>query len=372
MKTRFKSNSKLFIRTISIISVIALILCSFIGCTSEDNTEDIDALRTKLTEEIDSLKAANAAAQSEIASLKESYASAQTEIEALRSACASADQKLNTLRSNYEAALQKINTLKETYESESRDFEEMKESYDAVISELAALTLALEEAEATLDTLQGNYDEAILEIERLREEVEALRDSITPRKIKIYIDQGHNPTGNHNTGATGNDLYEQDITFNIGLLLAALLEADGRFEVCLSRPEADTVLGTDNPSSLQARVQGAQDFGADFFISLHTNSFDTDAAYGTEVHVATENSISYSFGSALLEGMIASTNMRDRGMKISPELHVLKNATMPAALLEMGFISNPDDAAMLSGSPELFAQGIYNGILSYFQLATES
>ena len=47
---------------------------------------------------------------------------------------------------------------------------------------------------------------------------------------------------------------------------------------------------------------------------------------------------------------------------------VLKNATMPATLLEMGFISNANDAAMLAENPQLFAQGIYNGILSYFQL----
>ena len=55
-------------------------------------------------------------------------------------------------------------------------------------------------------------------------------------------------------------------------------------------------------------------------------------------------------------------------MKIDSELRVLKNATMPATLLEMGFISNSSDAALLSESPELFATGIFGGILSYFNL----
>jgi N-acetylmuramoyl-L-alanine amidase len=55
-------------------------------------------------------------------------------------------------------------------------------------------------------------------------------------------------------------------------------------------------------------------------------------------------------------------------MKQSPNLRVLKNATMPAALLEMGFITNAEDAALLSQHPELFARGIYDGILSYFDL----
>ena len=42
---------------------------------------------------------------------------------------------------------------------------------------------------------------------------------------------------------------------------------------------------------------------------------------------------------------------------------------MPAALLEMGFISNSGDALLLDESPELFAQGIYNGIVNYFESA---
>ena len=62
------------------------------------------------------------------------------------------------------------------------------------------------------------------------------------------------------------------------------------------------------------------------------------------------------------------TALKNRGTKENPSLYVLKNATMPAALVEMGFISNPQDAALLSSSPQLFAKGLYNGILNYFGL----
>ena len=186
-------------------------------------------------------------------------------------------------------------------------------------------------------------------------------------KIRIYVDQGHNPAPYHNNGAEGNGLYEQDLTFDIGHLLAELLIEDGRFDVCLSRPDETTVLGTDNKSSLQARVDGAEGFDADYFISLHINSFTQDTANGIEVFVSNEGGESYGFGSCLLQGMIDSTNLRNRGMKLGSELYVLGNATVPAALLEMGFISNSEDAALLSEHPELFAQGIYNGILDYFE-----
>ena len=137
----------------------------------------------------------------------------------------------------------------------------------------------------------------------------------------------------------------------------------------LSRPTPTTVLGTNNDGSLEARVQGAKDFEADFFISLHVNAYTESSAHGIEVHTAEASGTSYEFGSYLLDGIVDSTNLRNRGMKQSPNLHVLKNATMPAALVEMGFISNPNDAALLDESPELFAQGLYDGILNYFNFS---
>ena len=89
--------------------------------------------------------------------------------------------------------------------------------------------------------------------------------------IKIYVDQGHNPV-NPNAGAEGNGLREQDLVYAIGQRLADRLRADPNFEVRLSRPTADTLLGTTNATSLAARVNEANRWGADYFISLHTTS----------------------------------------------------------------------------------------------------
>ena len=209
---------------------------------------------------------------------------------------------------------------------------------------------------------------ALLEIGLLRGQTKDIMYGTASEKdkIRIYIDQGHNPLPYHNNGAEGNGLYEQDVTFDIGCRLAELLIQDGRFEVCLSRPDENTVLGTDNASSLKERVDGAADFNADYCISLHINAYTQDTANGIEVFSADDNE-SYSFGSSLLQGMVASTSLKNRGMKPSSELYILENSEMPAVLLEMGFISNTDDAALLSEQPELFAQGIYNGITDYFE-----
>ena len=63
--------------------------------------------------------------------------------------------------------------------------------------------------------------------------------------------------------------------------------------------------------------------------------------------------------------MTNATGLRNRGMKVRPGLYVLRRTRMPAVLLEMGFITNPGDAALMDQNPGLFARGIYNGILTY-------
>ena len=97
--------------------------------------------------------------------------------------------------------------------------------------------------------------------------------------IKIYVDQGHNPQ-NPNAGAEGSGLREQDIVFRVGIELAELLRANPEFEVRLSRPTADTQIGTSNTTSLRQRVADANAWGADYFISLHTNASSIPSATG--------------------------------------------------------------------------------------------
>lgn len=212
--------------------------------------------------------------------------------------------------------------------------------------------------------------EATTPVETTPEETtpeETTPEETTPTgKIKIYIDQGHNPHS-WNTGAQGNGLKEEDLTFEIGILLSELLLQDDRFEVRLSRPTAETVLGTDNNSALDFRVNDAREWGADYFISLHINaSEDYPTATGLEVYTATADTVGYEIGDSILKELVKTTGLRDRGMKNGDKLRVLKNAKMPAALIEMGFITNESDASLLRDSSELFVQGLYDGILSYF------
>ena len=105
---------------------------------------------------------------------------------------------------------------------------------------------------------------------------------------KIYIDQGHNPR-NPNSGAEGNGLREQDLVYTIGVRLSEILRAGG-LTTRLSRPSPTTQLGTSVATSLAARVNDANSWGADYFISLHTNASSVTTASGSECFVYSEAS----------------------------------------------------------------------------------
>lgn len=186
--------------------------------------------------------------------------------------------------------------------------------------------------------------------------------------IKVYIDQGHNPSS-YNTGAEGNGYFEQDITYRIGILLNRYFEGNSEFVTRLSRPTPTTLLGTSNSTSLSARVSDANTWGADLFISLHTNAASTPTANGSECLVYNyEATVANAVARDILDQMTLITGLRDRGIIERPGLYVLRRTAMPAVVVEMGFITNPRDAELLANSPNLFALGIYRGILRYYGL----
>ncbi len=183
--------------------------------------------------------------------------------------------------------------------------------------------------------------------------------------IRVYIDQGHNPVS-PNSGAEGNGYREQDLVYTIGVLTAELLRADPDFEVRLSRPSEDTQLGVSNADSLRQRVDDANAWGADVFLSLHNNASSNPTVSGLEGLVYQRPGTSADIAEVLLTSLAQTTGLRNRGVVVRPGLYVLRRTAMPAVLLELGFISNPSDAALLAGSPELFAQGIYQGLSNYY------
>lgn len=185
--------------------------------------------------------------------------------------------------------------------------------------------------------------------------------------IKIFIDQGHNPEG-VNAGAEGYGLREQDINYQVGKYLEELLNENGNFETMMSRPTPESSLGTSNATSLQQRVQMANDWGADWFISIHSNASENPSANGTETYVYNRSSAAFPLAEDIQEQIVERLGTKDLGVKENPSLYVLRRTQMPALLLELAFITNAADAELLRDDQYMFAYAIYQGILDFFDL----
>ena len=187
--------------------------------------------------------------------------------------------------------------------------------------------------------------------------------------IRIFIDQGHNPTGFHNTGARGSGLIEENITYQVGIYLANLLENDPRFDVLLSRPSPTTVLGTNNATSLAERVRLANEWPADYFISIHANANVNPDIHGAEVYIYQYYTQANWLAQHVMDKLLEYTNLENNGIRVNQSLYVLRRTNMPAILVEMGYLTNYGDAVIIRDNQWQIAFGIYNGILDYFGFA---
>jgi N-acetylmuramoyl-L-alanine amidase len=183
--------------------------------------------------------------------------------------------------------------------------------------------------------------------------------------IKIFIDQGHNPSG-FNAGAEGNGLREQDITYIVGIYLANILNADDRFEARTSRTTPEQALGYSNTSSLAERVRLANSWPANYFVSIHCNSNENPAINGTEIYVERNYTQAYYLAERILPAIVSRVGTNNNGLRLNPTLYVLRNTNMPAILVELAYITNYSDAQKLSTRQYDFAYAIYTGMLDYF------
>lgn len=182
-------------------------------------------------------------------------------------------------------------------------------------------------------------------------------------KKLIVIDPGHNFGGDDGAYATHNGVTysERDLNMQLGVKLKAKLEAKG-YQVIMTRNEFDReTLGV--TQSLTNRVNMANNFGADFFVSLHHNSASAASANGVETYYST-NAQDSSFGGAYSDSKISKsrnmavsinnsivnrTGATDRGAKTG-NLFVCRNTKMPSVLIEFGFITNYAEALRLADS----------------------
>ena len=165
-------------------------------------------------------------------------------------------------------------------------------------------------------------------------------DGPTPSyRYLVVVDPGH---GGKDPGAIGiGGLEEKDITMSIAQMVYLKSLNDPQLRILLTRRDDEYISPAD-------RILAANRLGADLFVSIHANSFFQASVSGVEtlVHETQRtDSASYRLARMLQEHVVSATGADDRGVKWAPLF--IGRATMPAALVETGFVTNPSEARLL-------------------------
>ena len=186
--------------------------------------------------------------------------------------------------------------------------------------------------------------------------------------MKICIDPGHNDHG-HDTGAIGSKSREQDISFAIASKLKDILVSNG-FEVKMTREKQSDCLGTSLNSSLAQRAKISNNFGAEYFISIHCNAAFSKEAKGSETYVCAFGGTAEKLAKKVQEKIISRIGTINRGVK-EGNLRVLRETYCPAILVETAFISNPSEEELLLNKQQDFAEAIANGLFEHIGYVKE-
>ncbi|PAF08648.1 hypothetical protein CHH65_13755 [Shouchella clausii] len=175
---------------------------------------------------------------------------------------------------------------------------------------------------------------------------------------KIFIDPGH---GGSDPGAVGHGLKEKDLVLTISRHIRDILLAEYKgVQVRMSR-DSDVFL------SLSERAKRANNWGADYFCSVHINA-GGGTGFETFIHTS-RSSKSVAHQNVVHPAIFSKMNVKDRGKK-SANYAVLRQTNMPSILTETLFIDNANDAKLLKDSKFLqsVARGHAEGIAKAFGL----
>ncbi len=185
----------------------------------------------------------------------------------------------------------------------------------------------------------------------------------TPEKIitrksgekVVVIDPGH---GGTDYGAIRAGINEKDITLDVSKRVASILRSNG-YKVHLT-------LNEDKYVSLQGRVDIAEEVKPDIFVSIHVNSSEGTTATGIETHYYHDYSID--LAKKVHTSLAKSIKSPDRGL-FKSRFYVINHTTMPAVLVEIGFISNEEERAELVSEKrkQATAKAIAEGIMNYYK-----
>lgn len=187
----------------------------------------------------------------------------------------------------------------------------------------------------------------------------AYRESLAGRRM--LIDPGH---GGADPGAVGlSPLPEKAIVLDTARRLSAILTQAG--STALLTRWGDFSPGGIGQDGLRERVQRARRAGAEVMVSLHADASHDPAARGVTTYYYHPADVALAV--AIHEEMVARLGAPDRGVRRA-DFYVLRASPVPAVLVELGFLTNPDEAGLLSAGSyrQQAAEAIADGLARYF------
>ena len=187
--------------------------------------------------------------------------------------------------------------------------------------------------------------------------------------MKIVLDPGH---GGRDPGAIGRDtgLHEADVNLAVAKLLERKLMKSGH-TVALTRWTNDQLVPGDRNRDLAARPTVANKIKADLFLSIHCNSVENRSASGFEAFTTRGQDASDPLATAIINAWMAvfpnallRADLTDGDPDKEASFAVLRQAKVPAVLVEMEFISNPAGERFLgsAANQERMAEALKIGI----------
>lgn len=172
----------------------------------------------------------------------------------------------------------------------------------------------------------------------------------------FVIDPGH---GGKDPGAIGNGIDEKALTLSTAKKVQKQLLDKGA-SVTLTRTD-DTFIPLDE----RVRISNSTD--TDAFISLHYNASEDSSVRGVHTFYH-EGDRNQAFASAVQESLLSSVGLINRGVEQN-DYKVLRDNTQMALLIELGFISNPEerDLVQTDSYQNEAAKGIVTGLEDYFK-----
>lgn len=188
----------------------------------------------------------------------------------------------------------------------------------------------------------------------------------------IIIDPGH---GGIDGGASSKDgLLEKDVALDISLILRDYLQESGAL-VIMSREEdkdlaSPLTKGVRNRKvqDLKRRVQLINETGGDLFISLHLNAIPSPKWSGAQTFYNRTVDNNERLSKFIQEEIRSNLENTNRLAKPINNVYLIKHAQIPGALVEVGFLSNVNEAQLLNTEDyqQKVAASIYQGIMRYF------